>query len=200
MIYIEKNPNDPILNAICNAIGYNGTKFRVEVIPGDTFKMHDTSWSGGSRTSYALFNIEKMATAILPNFHPVFDGQIIPNEIRVEPGYVVVQHDIFCGKDMGLTLHVHSDNYKVFELPIVSDLTQSEQVVLHVTKCLKSFARREEAKRYKVSVPMFEFAKNSLIAKGLLAANGAITVKGKNVEGTVKLPSYWNLGADWQPS
>jgi hypothetical protein len=200
MIYLQKDSNDPLLNAICQSIGYNGTKFRVEVIKDTIFHMHDTSWSDGSRTSYALFNIDKMATAILPNFHPVFDGQVIPNKIEVAPGYIVVEHSIFRGKDMGITLHVHSDNYKVFELPIVAELSQSEQVVLSGTKCLKAFCRKDEAARYKVTAKMYENAKNNLIAKGYLSKNGAITISGKNVAETIKLPQYYNLGADWQPS
>jgi hypothetical protein len=199
MVYIERNKQDALQNATAAIFGYNGTHFRIEVIKGDTFTMGDTSWSGGSRKSYAIFEIATMREARLPNFHPMFDGQVVPNKVNVQPGYLIVQHDIFCGKDMGITYHAHPEDYKVFELPPTIELTQAEMVVLKVTKELKSFGRKDEARRYKVTAAIFEKAKNSLIAKGLLAKNGSITVQGRNVEGTVKVPYYYSLPEDWNP-
>jgi hypothetical protein len=97
-----------------------------------------------------------------------------------------VEHSIFCGKDMGLTIHIHPANANRL-LPAPVELTWAERTVLLATMSWKSsYAgvsnyRFVEAQRTcGITLPEWENAKQSLIARKLLNKAGAVTVDGRN--------------------
>jgi len=99
---------------------------------------------------------------------------------------------MFCGKDMGLTYYIHpSDVTPLLPKETVS-LTLEQRQVLYVHSALKSFARKDELQRNEAfgmkrygpfDTANYERVKAELVALGMLQANGAVTIKGKNARG-----------------
>ena len=181
-IWLKPDKNDVLIQLAKKIAGYNGTKFQVDVINTSTYKLQPSYWSGGSRTTSYLLRLDDLEAVSLPNFHPMFDGQVIPEVIDWRPGFIVIEHDIFCGTDMGITFVVHADDMKTFALPTSSDdLSLLEKAVIELTCGLKSSYRLEEAERYwKISAAEYKETQELLKSKGLLNKAGAITVDGKN--------------------
>jgi len=92
---------------------YKGRKFSLQV--SETVDMGQGYWSGGSRSSYVAVNLanghREAASSLLRN---PFRGGADPklNDVPLNPGYIVVEHIIFCGKDLGLRFHVHPEAVK----------------------------------------------------------------------------------------
>jgi hypothetical protein len=115
-------------------------------------------------------------------------------KIDLKPGYLVICHTIFCGKDLGLTFFVHPDNAaKLLPAP-AAELTRAEKLVLEASCSLKASymgrdryeMMRENARYSADGIAQFptraewDQAKTDLIGKGLLNKAGAVTVAGKN--------------------
>lgn len=198
-MYIELKRDDELLASLCATMGYVGRTLQVKPMPEGSFEMGDTSWSGGSRKSYAILEIATMKAANLPNFHRGFDGDVVPNRLFTQPGYIIIEHNMFCGNDMGLVFWVHADDFKTFALPPHVELTQAEEVVLSCTKSYISSYRRQKAAEYRVTLAIWDKAKATLIAKGLLNSQGALTINGKNLAAAIKLPNEFHLPEDWKP-
>jgi hypothetical protein len=109
------------------------------------------------------------------------------DDVKLVPGLVCVEHSIFCGKDTGITIHVHAENAPKY-LPAPVDLTEDEKTVIGYTKSCKSsyagipnFRFHEATRRTKITLDRWEAAKASCIVKGLLNKAGALTIDGRNV-------------------
>lgn len=87
---------------------YKGRTFSLRV--SETVDMGNGYWSGGSRSTYRAVNLQtgaiENASTVLRN---PFAGGADPAlcAVPLNPAYVVVEHVVFCGKDMGLRFHVH---------------------------------------------------------------------------------------------
>ena len=82
---------------------YRGRKFTLKFEQRITF--WDTNWGGGTRNQYAFVSSDGR-TAILNASAPwvnAIEGQTfdIPADV------LVVEHSVFCGKDMGITIYSH---------------------------------------------------------------------------------------------
>jgi hypothetical protein len=169
---------------------YSGRKFKVVV---ETSPINVSSyWDGGSNNYFVFLRLDNLKTWEMP-------GQSI-NDVKVEgaenvsliPGMVCVEHTYFCGKDLGITIHVHPENAPKSITEQV-ELTREEKIVLVFTRSYKntyagmSNYRYHEACRSKqISLEQWETAKASLTAKGYLNKYGAITMEGKNVIGETR--------------
>src|SRR5208282_4301670 len=95
-------------------------------------------------------------------------------------GIAMVVHSMFCGKDMGLTFHVHPDSAAKL-LPAGGEpLTETQKLVLNATASLKSSYNGKD--RYENSKPYDARSHAEVderIAKGeeMLAAKGNVTLK-----------------------
>ena len=93
--------------------GYKGRKFKLSVRDGG---MNLSSyWDGGSRSYYQVIRLADNASMAVPQNGTPFDGRANAAIDSIEeqlprPGFAVVEHSIFCGKDYGITLYVHPDN------------------------------------------------------------------------------------------
>lgn len=88
---------------------YRGRKVRATF--AESVTLYDTFWSGGTRSSYVLVDYDNAKLGRLPHYAPPqFGGPATPPVVTLTPGMVLVEHTIFCGKDVGITLHVHPDN------------------------------------------------------------------------------------------
>jgi hypothetical protein len=94
--------------------GYRGRKFDLRIHPGGISLV--SCWSGGSRSDFRLVRLEDMKTVPIPENGSGFsavDRQYGPSGLPVKlpaPGYAVVEHCIFSGKDLGLRVYLHPDN------------------------------------------------------------------------------------------
>lgn len=178
-VFLDKNDVPAMLKG-----SYAGNKFKVVVT--EKTSLISTYWSGGTKYHYSLVNMatgqhERIAADSAPApFGKDYDGAVI----ELKPGIALVEHSIFCGRDTGLTFYIHPDNAGKF-LPRPVELTEAEQCLLLATKSLKSSyagrkPRLDMMYRNGFTDADADSAKQSLAAKGLLAASGAITTAGKN--------------------
>ncbi len=182
-IYVDRK--DSTIDAICRKVGYSGRK--VSIKAQESVTLSNTYWSGGSRSTYYGLNLETLQTVDLPHFSPPqFGGPSQPLEIPLVENLMVIEHDMFQGKDMGLILYIHPVNAAPL-LPKSSELTPEETIVLEYTARLKpsyngiSNLRFHTANQEKgITSEQWETAKTALIAKKLLNKAGAITPEGRN--------------------
>jgi len=86
---------------------WRGRKARVR--PVESMTLHDLNWSGGTRSQYVAIELATLRRAAgehmnmpAPWANP-FEGK----QIALAPGLAIVEHCIFCGKDLGCTIYVH---------------------------------------------------------------------------------------------
>lgn len=177
---------------------YNGKMFKAQVCESVTIPMTAGLWEGGSRDTYSVVRLADGATIepINRNAAP-WDGSRRETIIKLEPGIAVIEHSIFCGKDMGLRFYVHaSDAAKLLPAPV--ELSAIERTILRATTSYKSsyqgrdrYDMAKDDAGWKTSTsygPAVNFpsrddwntAKAGLIARGYLNKAGAITPAGRN--------------------
>lgn len=105
---IDIKPDESIKAIVARTFpDYRGRKYHVQVHDVD-FPVDVTSyWSGGSRDYFAAINLATMETVVVPQNGTPFDGgPIRPGGVIIPTGFAIVEHSIFCGKDIGITVHV----------------------------------------------------------------------------------------------
>lgn len=188
MIHIDK-PDDA-LRAIFHAAypNYTGRKFRVRtasVIDCAT----DNSWQGGSRTYYTWVDLStRSAIAEVPaqsQFDPKINGA---KSVTIPENKACVEHRIFCGRDMGLTLVLSPENATQFLPTRDNTLTIEQKIVLCATRSLKSsyggipnYRFHEASGATGISKDAWENGKRACIESDYLNKAGAITASGRNV-------------------
>ena len=189
-IHLEPNQVPPQLRG-----GYSGKIFKAVVCTEMTIPRDAGLWSGGSCDTFRAVNFETGEQIAIPGqTASPWDKSRNDNRIPLRPGFAIIEHSIFCGKDMGLRFYIHPDNATKM-LPPAHELTKHEKLVLTATQSLKSsYGGRDryqmmsgsyEAQKILGSelFPLrseWEAAKQALIGKGLLNKAGAITVAGRN--------------------
>lgn len=84
---------------------YKGRKIKVEVAtrPLDVADY----WDGGSRSYFVFLNIQTLAKMPVPS-QGMNDRKVAgANAVTLPPGFVCVEHSIFCGKDCGIRIYVN---------------------------------------------------------------------------------------------
>ena len=175
--------------------GYNGRKLKASI--GDSVTLFNTSWDGGSRSTYVAVEIATGEAKSLPGnpSPPQFGGNMEGQTIELKPGYMIRENSIFCGKHMGLTFHMLEENAQSL-LPASDELTMPEKIVLAATAGLKAsyggvknFRFVEANRDTGIELEQWESAKSALIERKLLNKAGAITVSGRNAIGDTRLYS-----------
>jgi hypothetical protein len=163
---------------------YRGRMYKVR--PHDGPMSVVSFWDGGSRNYFALVRLADMAKLPVPQNGTMFDGGPLP-DVSIPSGCVIVEHSIFCGKDMGLTFHVRKDEALALLPPVSEPLTADEKTVLWATSSYKasyngdSHIRFHEAHRKTgITRERWETAKAAMIARKCLNKAGAITPAGRN--------------------
>lgn len=193
-VYLEKSQVPAAL------IGsYTGRKFKARV--SDSVTLRNTYWSGGTRSTYRAASLANGESRALPGnpapYH--FGGNMEGQTIDLVPGYAIVEHSIFCGKDMGLVFHIHPDNAQKL-LPDTADLDAFETIVLAATATykasyggIKNFRLHEAHSSTKITLDDWNAAKSRLMARKYLNKAGAITPAGRNALGDKRLPYRGNV-------
>lgn len=184
-MYLTPSDN-PLIAAVCKVAfpDYTGKKCQLHYT--DHPINMASYWSGGSRNFYVIVRLSDMKVMSIPQ-QSMFDPQINGIEAFVIPqGYVVVEHCIFCGKDMGLTVNARTDGIKLIAEQ-APELTRAEIMVLVATKALKSSYggvsdyRAHELRRKGLTMKQVDDARRHLRELKLLDARNAITNAGRNV-------------------
>jgi hypothetical protein len=173
---------------------YTGQKFKARVTESVTIPIDAGLWSGGSRDKYHAIDLATGRQVEMPGQREAPWGDRREYQVTLEPGIAVVEHSIFCGKDMGLTFYMHPANAAAL-LPAPVELSPVERLVLVATASLKSsyggrdryqMAQDEYSCRKALGETLYpsrvewEATKAGLVAKGFLNKAGAITPAGRN--------------------
>ena len=98
---VKKADVRPILKATFP--NYKGRTFEVKFVRSVTF--HDTNWGGGTRNYYvAIASDGRTAT---PNIPAPWKNMVEGSTVELTPDILVVEHSIFCGKDLGITIYAN---------------------------------------------------------------------------------------------
>jgi len=192
-IYLQ--PTDETVSLFKNVFsGYSGKMFQIEI--HDNPGMHlDSYWSGGSRDYHKIVKLDTMQVLAVPENGSGFVPDV-PQEVEKAfpcPGYAVVTHTIFCGKDMGIRIHIHRENARKL-VPAPLEISAEEKIVLIATRSLKSsyagisnYRFQQANEETGITLAQWEQAKAECIRKGYLNKAGAITVAGRNAAGDKSL-------------
>jgi len=174
--------------SIAAAIGYTGRTMKL-VAAANPVTLGSRYWDGGTRSTWTLFDLatlRRLPLGNVPGFQdpPQFGGLARNPQLQVEAGQVLVEHAIFCGKDMGLRVYAAPATLAPM-LPAAVELSEGEAVVLIVTSRLKGSyggrkPRHEAAARHGIDAAAFEKIRADLAKRGLLTTQGAITATGRN--------------------
>lgn len=159
---------------------YRGQKF--QLVETTSYLLRNY-WDGGSRNYCKLLNLTN-GEVLDPNNSTTNPFMRLANEsFEIPHNFVVVEHQIFCGRDLGIVIHATPQNITKF-LPSQDEtvtLTDNELRCLQATKQYKaSYGGVTRRQQINMNVENWETAKSGLIEKGLLSKNGALTIKGKN--------------------
>ena len=166
--------------------GYSGRK--VQVRSTESVAFSDTQWSGGSRSDYRILDLASDKLLSIPEAPFMARSALHEASHALPAGFVVAEHSRFCGKDIGIILHVNPATLGRL-LPSIqsAEVSHDEKIVLTATRTLRSSyggvknLRFVEAKRETgITLERWEAAKQACIDKGLLDTRGAITSAGKN--------------------
>lgn len=168
--------------------GYTGRTFAVQVHDAP-YQLHDLQWGGGTKSDWMILEGETaydFGAEAAAYFPPTVVIDITPNTLLVE-------HVIFCGKDLGVRLHVHPSRLPKL-LPEPKIIERWELVVLLATREYKNTYGGRTNIRYTeahevtgISPVEWAEARQACIDKGWLTKQGAITPTGSNVTGTLSL-------------
>lgn len=110
MTMIKVSKSDKFVKQILTATfpKYKGRKVRIEA---QRFPLDVRSyWDGGSRDYFVFLNLADMKSVSMPgqgiNDRPVAGA----DKVTLPEGVACVEHSIFCGKDVGITIHVNPNN------------------------------------------------------------------------------------------
>ncbi len=164
---------------------YKGKQFKLAV--SDSPINCASYWEGGSRSFFVFANL---ATGEVSNSVPAqsaFDRPVSGlDAVSLPDGFVCLEHTISCGKDCGITIHIRTSNAAPL-LPAQVELSKQENIVLAYTRCLKSSYNGIPSYRFHeahletgISQTEWDVAKATLIDRGLMTKQGALTVAGRN--------------------
>ena len=185
--YLDKANLDTFANDVLKETypGYNGKKFKLEVRA--TVQLSGAYWDGGSKSEYRLYNTDKKQAVSIPDAPFLRQSELHESIIDLPANYILVEHRIFQGKDMGITFIVSPLANTNLLQGDKQELTKDERIVLVATRSLKSsyagisnYRYHEANSRTGITLENWNTAKQILINKDLLTKAGAITNKGKN--------------------
>jgi hypothetical protein len=87
---------------------YKGRKIVIK--PALFVYLAGLNWSGGSRSQYRACTLDGTRTGGADGYnqrHPLNNRQVEGAQLPIPPGHVVVEHTLFCGKDIGIRIHTN---------------------------------------------------------------------------------------------
>ena len=183
-VYLDGN--EPGVRALASAAfpSYAGRKFDFQA--NETVSLTGGFWDGGSKSTYVAIDLAtKRVSPSRDLYHVSSEGA---PTVSLQPGTAIVEHRVFCGKDMGITFHIHPEDSPKL-LPATDVVSEDEQIVLAFTSALKNtyggrsnirFA--EGSRKYGITQERWTAAQDTLKTRKLLNKAGSITPAGRNVD------------------
>lgn len=176
--------SNEIVKKVCNLAfpEYKGRKIRIAY---NVKKLSLRSfWDGGSKSAFVIIRLQDMKRLPAPTSHPVFDRVQGVDDFIIPEGYIVIEHIIFQGKDLGLRIHVPGEFGLLPETTEEPELTKIQITVLYMLSGLNSAGRKDALARYhfpkKLYVKITEELQNLGYCKINKAGAISITTEGKN--------------------
>ena len=186
MTIIHLDPTTEIKNLARQCFPrYRGRRFTINN-SGHSVNI-SSCWDGGSRSTFAMLELGTGKRLDIAQNGTMHDGgPIAPEGVKVPAGYVLAEHVISCGKDLGITFHIDPNTSTAF-LPANVELTSDELIVLKATARHQNTYGgetdrrfREATRKHGISRDAWNTAKAALISRKLLNRAGAITNSGRN--------------------
>ena len=170
--------------------GYTGRTFKVR--PQESVDVR-SYWSGGSKDTFTFVHLASGQLSPQVPAQSAFNRPIAGADcVTLPEGVGCVEHSIFCGKDMGLTLIIPPGNAPRF-LPEPTSATADELVVLEYTGQYKNtysgrtnIRAREAIQDGKITQDRWIAAQATLVARKLLNKAVSLTAAGRNTS-----PNNW---------
>jgi hypothetical protein len=180
---------------------YTGRKLRAELSDTAYIPADAGTWDAGSRDIYeGLEMATGRVVSLVDTMSAPWDSSRRDQTITLRPGFCVVRHSTFRGKDMGLTFIMRpSDAAPMLPAPVT--LTDLDRCILAYTAGRKAsyagldrygMAQQDHANSWATPLhtvdpfparAAWDEAKATLIGRGLLNGAGAITPAGRNAIG-----------------
>lgn len=184
---IEVLVSDPVAKSFIQATFPHAASRRPLRVETATRYQVSDYWSEGSRNEAVFLELATMraipATSLPENARQQANNpfNLAIGEVQLLAGYAVVEHIIFCGKDLGFRLYLHPDNLAPLLAASNKDrveVSEKEKSILEAMRSLKAGPYRNDALR---NLNYTEDDKQSLATKGLvkIASNGAVSLTQK---------------------
>ena len=152
---------------------YRGQHYKIRGVTAVDLRSY---WDGGSRDYFTIVCVDGRSLPV--PVQSAYDKAVAGADSFIIPdGFAVVEHSIFRGKDLGLTLLVPEQRLAHYLPAETHSLSDEQEVVLYCTATLIPSARRE---RSGMTRERWDTVKSELVQLGLLRANGSITPEGRN--------------------
>ena len=192
-IYLEPSQVPPAIRS-----AFDAKKWRINVCERMTIPIDAGLMSGGSWNTFDAIMLETGQIVPFPGQSASpWDNGRRDIDVPLRPGFAVAERVHFCGKDMGVRLYVHPADAAPM-LPGPVELTEAEKYFLEGTGFKAGYGGKSRYEHTRESVnpcwgpeaerkpfptlAEWEAAKVSLIARGFVAKNGAITPAGRNAK------------------
>ena len=84
---------------------YTGLKFRIVYTDKVTF--WNTNWCEGTRSYYGGVQLDTGKSRNWVNMPAPWNNPIEGQTFELLPDVAIIEHEFFCGKDCGITVHLH---------------------------------------------------------------------------------------------
>jgi|SRR5215475_11359476 len=172
---LHLNPRDPQIQAILAATYPEYTGQKVRLREARTYHL-ENYWSEGSRKYCVLYSLAH-GRGNIPNpatTNPMNRGA--HSEFEIPANYMIVEHTIFQGKDLGICLYVRPENLAPLlpaQSPALSE--RQGQILASIRSYISSYRRLVWSQH---GIKPAELA--DLRTLGYLDHRGALTLAGKN--------------------
>lgn len=89
---------------------FSSKKRETRIVVTETVTFQNTFWDGGSKSEYRAVKLESGETAILDVGSSPWTAIAEGKTVTLEPGFAIVEHSVFCGKEVLLTVYLHPSN------------------------------------------------------------------------------------------
>lgn len=188
---IHLNPSDVPLTLI-HASGYSGRKWQIRV--SESVDVNNTQWSGGTRNSYVIVKLEDGQSMHVRDPRPWPESMSDVGRVAIPVGCAVLEHAIFCGKDLGVRIFLRPENATKMLPASDAELPRCMKIVLAATRSLKAnyggikeYRFHEASGATGITRAEWDASKRLLIEGCYLTKIGSITPKGRNAIGITQL-------------
>lgn len=92
------------------SIAFASKKRETRIVVTEKVTFHNTFWDGGSKSDYVAVKLSSNEAATLDVGSSPWNAVAEGKTVTLEPGFAIVEHSVFCGKESPLTVYLHPSN------------------------------------------------------------------------------------------